>query len=363
MTNPTSVTSTTLTPVHRASRRDLLSRFLLPMIALALIVIFSIVLPRTFPTVTTMQAILNSTALIALLALAEMLVVIIGEYDLSVGYMAGLQSILTIGFIVKQGMPWPLVVVLILLIGIGVGILNGVLIYIFKIDSFIVTLGVGTIAFAVANWYTQGNQLFGTLPQGFINIYSAKLFGIPAPAFYVVGLAAICWFVLEYTPTGRYLYALGANRRAAELTGISSRKIVIGVFAVSGLIVAFAGIVLASQLRIGSVSTGPDFLLPVFVGAVLGSATIKPGRPNAWGTVVAVVLLGIGIAGLQQIGASYFVQPLFNGITLIVGVGVAGYASRRIRKSNKTSIPTPQPALAPSGAPTDSPTEKSPLNN
>jgi len=132
------------------------------------------------------------------------------------------------------------------------------------------------------------------------------------------------------------MYALGANRRASELTGISSRRMVTGAFMVSGLIVGAAGVILASRLRVGSVSTGPDYLLPVFVGAILGSTTIKPGRPNAWGTVIAVLLLGIGIGGLQQLGAQFFVSPLFNGITLILGVGIAGYASRRTRKAKRS---------------------------
>lgn len=332
-------------------RRNLLGTYLLPMIGLALIVIFSIALPRTFPTVVTVQAILTSTAITAILALAEMLVVIVGEFDLSIGNMVGLQSILAIGFIVRSHLPWGLAVACVLGIGLVVGLLNGVLVYVFKVNSFIATLGVGTIAFAASNWYTAGDQLFGVLPQGFSNIYSGTLLGVPAPAIDVVVLAAIVWFVLEFTPIGRYLYALGSNRRAAELTGIPSRPIVIGVFAVSGVIVAFAGVVLASQLRIGSVSTGPDFLLPVFVGAVLGSTTIKPGRPNAWGTVIAVVVLGIGIAGLQQVGATFFVQPLFNGTTLIVGVGVAGYASRRIRKQRKVRVNQPAQPISTSPQP------------
>jgi ribose transport system permease protein len=327
----------------RRKRPNVLSSYLLPILALLLIVVFSLVLPRTFPTAATAQSILNTTAVTAILALAEMLVVIIGEFDLSVGYMVGLETILMIGFITKDALPWPVAVVLVLLIGLAVGAINGVLVYFAKVDSFIATLGTGTLAYAAANWYTQGAQLFGTLPDAFINLYAARILGIPIAAFYVILLAAILWFVLTYTPLGRNLYALGSNRRAAELTGISSRKIILGVFAIAGLIVGIAGVVLASNLRIGSVSTGPDYLLPVFVGAILGSTTITPGRPNAWGTVIAVVLLGIGIAGLEQVGASYFVEPLFNGATLIVGVGVAGYATRRTRRARRQLVETATP--------------------
>jgi ribose transport system permease protein len=97
----------------------------------------------------------------------------------------------------------------------------------------------------------------------------------------------------------------------------------------SGLLTAFAGVLLASRLRIGQASVGLEYLLPALVGAFLGSTTIKPGRVNVWGTIVGVAILAIGISGIQQFGASFFVEPLFNGVTLLVAIGIAGYAQRR----------------------------------
>jgi ribose transport system permease protein len=139
----------------------------------------------------------------------------------------------------------------------------------------------------------------------------------------LVGLA------FEYFPVGRYLYAIGANRRAAELVGIPIARYVTGAFVASGVIAAFAGLVLGSRLQVGQSNIGPEYLLPAFVGALLGATTIKPGRVNAWGTLIAVLVLAIGISGIQQMGASFFIEPLFNGLTLIVAVGLAGYAARR----------------------------------
>ena len=318
---------------------QMVARYGLPMLAVLVVIAFSIALPHTFPTVLTARSILDDLAITAILALAEMIVVIIGEFDLSVGYLIGLLHILVLGYMLRTGMPWGLAVLCVLLLGAGIGLINGLLVHVAKIDSFIATLGTGTLAYAAANWYTQGEQVTGALPPAFKNVYTANLLGIPAPAYYVVVLATALWIVLEHTPTGRYLYALGGNRRAAELTGIPSRRYVIGAFVASGTIVAFAGVVLASRLQLGSVSTGPNYLLPVFVGAMLGSTTIKPGRPNTWGTVVAVALLSIGIAGFEQLGGGYYITPLFNGSTLIIGVGVAGFASRRIRRPRATATP------------------------
>jgi ribose transport system permease protein len=312
-----------------SAARTVLSKYLLLFLSLALVVVFSVLVPDTFPTVITARSILDAMVIVSILAIAEMLIIIMGEYDLSIGFVVGLLHILMIGLIVKQNIPWPLAIVLVVAIGTAIGLLNGILVYYFRINSFIATLGTGTIAYGLSNWYTNGQQLFGSLPKGFTNIYSARIFGLPVAAIYVLVITSLAWFVLEYTRTGRQLYALGANRRAAELTGISSRRIILGTYVIGGVIVALAAVILASRLRTGSVSTGPDYLLPVFVGAILGSTTIIPGRPNAWGTVVAVLLLGIGIAGLQQLGAQFFVVPLFNGVTLILGVGLAAYSSGR----------------------------------
>jgi ribose transport system permease protein len=172
--------------VRRAVSGPFLAKYLLPILALLLIVVFSLLLPATFPTSLTARSILDSQAIIAMLALAEMLVVIVGEYDLSVGYMCGLINILTIGFIVKNGLPFGVTAVLVLVIGAGLGFANGALVYFFKIDSFIATLGTGTLAYAAANWYTQGQQVFGKLPASLTDIYSTRALGIPFAAVIVV---------------------------------------------------------------------------------------------------------------------------------------------------------------------------------
>jgi ribose transport system permease protein len=102
-----------------------------------------------------------------------------------------------------------------------------------------------------------------------------------------------------------------------------------GTFIASGLLTALAGVLLAAKLRIGQASVGLEFLLPALVGAFLGSTTIKPGRVNVWGTMVGVIILAVGISGIQQFGGSFWVEPMFNGVTLIVAIGIAGYAQRR----------------------------------
>lgn len=227
------------------------------------------------------------------------------------------------------GLPWPMAVAIVLLLGAVTGFLNGLLVEVAKIDSFIATLGTGTVLYALALWHTGGRQMVGLLPDGFYALNTTFVFGLPITAYYLIVITVVMWVVLEYTPVGRYLYAIGANQRAAQLNGIPTRKYVIGAFVASGTMTALAGVLLAAKLRIGQASVGLEFLLPALVGAFLGSTTIKPGRVNVWGTVVGVVILAVGISGIQQFGGSFWVEPLFNGVTLLVAIGIAGYAQRK----------------------------------
>ncbi len=294
-----------------------------------LILFFSLLLPKTFPTLLNLRSILSDKAIIALLSLAAMIPMVAGRIDLTVGYGIVLWHILAISLQTMFGLPWPVAVAVVLLLGIITGALNGLLVEVARIDSFIATLGTGTILYALALWHTGGRQMVGQLPDAFYAINGTFVLGLPITAFYVLAITLILWVVLDYTPTGRYLYAIGANQRAAELNGIPTRKFVIGAFVTSGALTALAGVLLASKLRIGQASVGLEFLLPALVGAFLGSTTIKPGRVNVWGTIVGVMILAVGISGIQQFGGSFWVEPLFNGTTLLIAIGIAGYAQRK----------------------------------
>lgn len=316
-----------------ASTKTRILRFLpvygLVILTGVLLVLFSILLPNTFPTMLNLRAIVSDKAIIALLSLGAMIPMAAGRIDLTVGYGIVLWHILAISLQTIYGLPWPFAVLIVLSLGVFTGFLNGWLVEVAKIDSFIATLGTGTVLYALALWHTGGRQMVGVLPDGFLALNGTFIFGLPITGFYLLGITILLWIVLEYTPIGRYLYAIGANQKAAQLNGIPTRKFVVGAFMSSGFLTALAGIILASKLRIGQASVGLEFLLPALVGAFLGSTTIKPGRVNVWGTIIGVAILAIGISGIQQFGGSFWVEPMFNGVTLLVAIGIAGYAQRR----------------------------------
>jgi len=309
----------------------ILSRHGLLVFGILLVVIFAVLLPGTFTGIQTVRAILGNNTTVALLAMAEMLVIACGNYDLSVAYSIGLMHIIAMSLIAWVGVPWPVVVAVTILAGGLVGWINGALVEYARIDSFIATLGVGTILYGVGTFITNGTQVVGVVPEWFALINDGRVLGLPFPTYIVAVIAIATWIGLEHMPIGRQLYAIGSNRRAAELTGVNSRRLVMASFVGSGLIVGLAGVILAARLQVAQSSVGPEFLLPAFVGALLGATTVRPGRVNAAGTIIAVLVLAVGIAGLQQLGNSFFVEPIFQGGALIISVGLAGYAARHRR--------------------------------
>jgi ribose transport system permease protein len=303
-----------------------------------LIGLFSALKPGTFPTYFNFRSIMDNKAISALLALAVFLPMTATHFDLSAGFLLGISQVLVIG-LQGQGLGWVEASALVLLLGAGVGLFNGVLVTVVGIDSFIATLGTGTLLYGLNEWYTGGQQVVATLPPSFLGL-SGVILGIPLPALYVLVLSLMLWVVFEYLPAGRHLYVLGANPRAAELNGISARRYVTVAFVAAGLISAFAGIILQSQLQVGQSSVGQEYLLPAFTAALLGATSIRPGRVNVWGTILAVAVLAVTVAGLNQLGAPFFVEPIFDGAMLILAVGLAVTAvKRRTRLSAAPASP------------------------
>jgi ribose transport system permease protein len=315
----------------------------LPILTVLLILVFSAVLPDSFPTAINARSILSDKGIIALLSLAAMVPMMAGRIDLTIGFGIVMWHILAITLQVQYGFPWPLACFVVILCGGVAGFTNGILVEVAQIDSFIATLGTGTVLYAIALWHTEGRQVIGELPPAFVAINGSSVLGVPMPAVYALLLAVVLWVVTERMPLGRHIYAIGANEKAAALNGIPVRAHVIGVFVASGLLVGFTGCVLASKLQIGQANVGLDYLLPALVGTFLGSTTIRPGRVNVWGTVVGVLILAVGISGIQQLGGAFFVEPLFNGLTLLLSIALAGLAQRRRSTTVRSSMPGLEP--------------------
>jgi ribose transport system permease protein len=337
--------------LHRIRRS--LPVYGLVVLMFGLVLLFSLLQPETFPTYLNFKLIANGKAVLAILALGVMIPMAAGKIDISIGYAVGLWHILVLTLQIRFGIPFPVAILTVLTLAVVVGIINATLVELAQVDAFVATLGTGTILYAIALWHTEGKQVVDSgsvIPDGFWGLSKWEVLGLPGPFIVVIGLTLILWVAFEYLPIGRYLYASGANPRAAELNGIPRRKYVYGAFIASGFLAGLAGVLLASRIQVGQANISGDYLLPALVAAFLGSTTIKPGRVNPWGTIVGVTILAVGISGIQQIGSAFYVEPLFNGLTLIIAITIASWAGRRrvnaLERHTAAAIAEPEPTPA-----------------
>lgn len=333
-----------------------LTRYGLLLVFLAIVTTFSILLPYTYFTTTNLSSIANQQVITLILALAVLTPLIVGEFDLSVAQLFGTLQLLVIGLMSMSGLPFPLAIVVCLVAGAVVGGINAVLITRYRVSSFIATLGVATILQGLGLWYSGGEVIFANVPQGFLSLAQSDLLGVPMPVIYGLIVALVLWFMLTYTSLGRKFFATGGNRSAATLSGISNAKMITIAFVLAGVLAAVAAVILASRIGSGQPLLGPSYLLPAYAGAFLGATTVTPGRFNVWGTVIAVYLLAAGVTGLQQMGVPSWVEPVFNGLSLIIAVVFSGMIARGRARKRELAQSVAVEALAVDQPPSSDPT-------
>jgi ribose transport system permease protein len=287
-------------------------------------VVFSLWVPDTFLQWDTWKALLDSQAVTAILAVGLVLSLSAGAFDLAIGAELGFGAIFVAWLLVDKGFGLVPAIVLTLLAGALIGVFNGLLVVRVRIDSFIATLGVSSILLALISWVSSSQQIVG-LGSSFEKLGNTEIFGLTLPVYLMVGIGLVVWYVLERTPIGRRVYATGGNLEAARLAGVRVAAVVICSLVACATIAAFAGMLVSANLGTGDPTIGPAYLLPAFSAAFLGSTQFRGGRFNVWGTIVAVYVLATGVKGLQLAGAPIWIPDLFNGVALLLAVGLAKY--------------------------------------
>jgi ribose transport system permease protein len=290
----------------------------------AIFVIFSIWVPDTFLAETTWRTLLDSQAVTGLVAIALVVPLAAGAFNLAVGAEVGFGAILVAWLLTSVGLPTAPAIALTLVVGALIGVVSGLLIIRAHIDSFIATLGMSSILIAGIAWVSNGEQILG-LSEGFQEIAMTQIFGITLPVYLMLLIALVVWYGLERTPAGRRVYATGGNIEAARLAGVRTGVVIVVSLAICGVLAATAGTLVTSRIATGDPTVGPALLLPAFSAAFLGSTQFRGGRFNVWGTVVAVYVLATGVKGLQLAGAPVWIPDLFNGAALLIAVGLAKY--------------------------------------
>lgn len=307
---------------------DLVERYGILIVWIAVIVLFSIMRPSTFPTTVNFETIFSTQAVLLVMTLGLIVALTAGEFDLSIGAAMGFGAVLVAWLNVDHHWPIGWAVAATLVFGIVFGLLNAFLVVNIGVPSLVATLGTGTLLGGVGFGITNSVTIGGISSQ-LVNTASKQIFGLTV-AFYV-GLAGvvILWYVLEFTPLGRHLLFVGESREVARLAGLRVDAIRAGSLVASAAVATFAGVVQAGSIGAADPGGGTSYLLPAFAGAFLGQTAIRPGRFNAWGTFVAVYFLVTGVTGLELLGYVGWVQDVFYGGSLVVAVALGRLAARR----------------------------------
>lgn len=294
-------------------------------------IIFALWIPDLWINWTTHRATLNiDVATRAIVAVGLVTPLLTGTFDLSIAGTISLSSVMVSWLQAEHGVSIPLAIIITLVIAVGCGALNAVLIVGVRMNSFIATLGTGAVLTALAEYVTSGVQITGYDPD-FKKLAINEIFGgIQLKVLILVIITVILWYVIEHTPTGRYLQATGDGPDAARLAGVQTSRYVSGSLLVSAFIAGIGGILAAAQTA-GNATAGAPFLLPAFAAAFLGSTQFK-GRFNAWGTVASVFVLASMVAGLNRAISSTDIRrildDLFFGLALIAAVGLSSLLTR-----------------------------------
>lgn len=344
------ITERTLTDIPRAPEAQRVGRewrhwlvvaaeryTLLALIAIV-IVIFSIY-PKTsgtFLTVNNIRTVLGNDVVVAVAALAAIVPLIGGQFDISIGPVAGMSSIVAASAMSHGWLLLPAILLALAICAI-VGIINGVLVAHVGVNSFITTLAAGTLIGGVVSLYTSDNVIITGISRKLTSFGSDNFLGMPWVVWIVIIIALALSFVLGWTVYGRQLSSIGASEAAARLVGIRVRRVVASSFVVSAVLAGIAGVLLLARTGAGNPQIGAGYTLDALSAAFLGATAFSPGRFNVPGTLAGVVFVALCVNGLTLAGASDWADPVFTGAALMIAVALSTTLQRVRGRSVSTA--------------------------
>jgi len=286
------------------------------------IIVFGIWTPSEFLTTSTLHSVAAQQAVTGMIGLAVLIPLAAGLYDLSVGATANVSGILTI--VLMNNHHWAVAPAILagILVAVAIGLVNSLIVVRLGVNSFIATLGMGSVLSAVEVIISSNSQPIPPVSTAWNNFTQTTLGGFQIVVLYMLVLAVLLWWLTAHTPVGRYMYAIGGNPEAARLSGVRINRYTTFALVTSATVSGLAG-VMFSSLDGPSLDFGPTLLLPAFAAAFLGSTQLIPGRFNVWGTLLAIYVLATGVQGLQLVSGASWLSDMFNGVALIIAVALS----------------------------------------
>ncbi|MGW5124883.1 ABC transporter permease [Streptomyces sp. NPDC004069] len=291
---------------------------------LLLLMVLGTVVNDSFLTERNLISILGASAALAMVVLAESLVLITGKFDLSLESVVGIAPAVGALLVLSSDQsgwgvrfPAPLALLAILVVGAVVGLFNGVLVVRFKLNAFIVTLAMLIVLRGLLVGATKGKTLFG-MPDSFSSLATTTFLAVPLSVWLAAVAFAVAGLVLKYHRVGRALYAIGGNAEAARAAGIRVERVMLGVFVVAGVLASAGGIMQTGYVGAISANQGQNMIFTVFAAAVIGGISLDGGKGTMFGALTGVLLLGVvqNLLTLAQV-PSFWIQAIYGGIILV----------------------------------------------
>jgi len=290
------------------------------LLALGLIVaVFAVASPAAFGSLANLVNITQQMSLLAIVAIGATLVMVLGEFDLSVSAVVSWAGIAAASLL-AAGVPVALVFALVLGSALVMGAGSGLLVARFAVPSFIATLALGTVIGGLTFWVSNGATLFSGIPPAFRDLGRGAIAGVPVPTIWLLGVAALFWLLLDQTEFGRRLYAIGGNREAARLVGLPVRRDIVLAFALCALLAALAGLLLTARLGSAHPTGGGGYLLQAYAAVFLGMTAFREGEASLPGTLVGAAIIAVISNGLTIVGVPSFLQDVMTGLIIIAAV-------------------------------------------
>jgi len=308
------------------------SKYALVLVWAAMSLLYYILMPNTFGSIGAVRAIFGGQPVLVFLAMSALITLLVAEFDLSVASIMGLSATIIPVLTTTHGVNiWVSCLIALAACAIA-GAVNAFFVVYLDVSSFVVTLGTGTLLIGLSQWLSNSN-IVSVQDEVFGNLSLLPVLGMPVSFWYGIGLTLLIAYVLAFTPLGRHMLFVGANRDVARLSGIRVNGIRTGAYIVSSLLAGFSGLVLVSTLGGFDPTSSGQFLLPALAAVFLGTTVVQPGQFNPIGTMIAIWFLWTGIFGLQLLGFSGWVQNVFYGAGLVVAVALA----KVVRSHSKTA--------------------------
>lgn len=287
-------------------------------ILLGVFLFFGIIKPRTFLTFQNVHFILYVSSMMGFLVFAETICLLSGNFDLSIGEIAGFSAMVTAVITVKSGLPGYLGIILVVLIGGLCGAFNGLLVGKIRLNPFLVTLGT-SIMFDWLTMVVRRGSVLG-LPAVYLAPGGARVFGVYLAIFILLGFAILLAFVLAKTIWGSNLYSVGGNIEATRRCGINTDKVVFSAFVVAGMLAGISGLLYTGYMGVATSNLADGTVFMAFAGAVIGGVSLTGGRGSILNALGGTLLLGIIEAGLTMMAIDPAWQGTFTGVLVLVAI-------------------------------------------